>query len=161
MKGMMKYIKHVGAQLNDEFGRKEEQGEEFELKEVFGKFSLDALASCAFGIDAESFSSSESQFVDHAATIFGGGFVSGVGQFLRFVPGMGHIFKFFNINIFHPKSITFFRDIVLQTLKTRKESKERRNDLIDLILDSIKDDKGGNEDDEEVHFLFTDSRTIQ
>merc|ERR1719273_2485395 len=149
MKGMMKYIKLVAGGLGEEIDRKVAAGEEFELKEVFGKFSLDALASCAFGIDAESFSSSESQFVDHAATIFGGGLVSGVGQFLRFVPGMGHIFKFFNINIFYPKSITFFRDIVLQTLKTRKESKERRNDLIDLILDSIKDDKGGNEDDEE------------
>ena len=39
-----------------EFSKNAEAGIEFELKEVFGKFSMDTIASCAFGVDAQSFS---------------------------------------------------------------------------------------------------------
>ena len=124
-------------------------GEEFEQKEVFGKFSLDALASCAFGVDAQSFSDSESHpFVHHAAKIFSNDWISGIGNMLRFVPGVGQIFKLFNINVMHPKSVAFFRDIVLQTIKARKDSKERRNDLIDLILDCMKDENANEEEED-------------
>ena len=63
MKGMLTYIKHVGIALTEEIGRKAEAAEEFEQKEVFGKFSLDALASCAFGVDAESFSYIGNSFI--------------------------------------------------------------------------------------------------
>jgi hypothetical protein len=31
---------------------------EFELKDLFGKFSMDTIASCAFGVDSQSFASS-------------------------------------------------------------------------------------------------------
>ena len=155
MKGMLTYIKHVGVALTEEIGRKAEAAEEFEQKEVFGKFSLDALASCAFGVDAESFSNTESQFVNHAAKIFSTTFVSLIGTMFRFVPGVPQLYKFFNINVFHPKSVDFFKDIVLQTLKARKESKDRRNDLIDLILDCIKDenteDNVNEDDDDQYH----------
>ena len=125
-------------------------GEEFEQKEVFGKFSLDALASCAFGVDAQSFSDSESHpFVYHAAKIFSQNWKSEFGNMLRFVPGVGQIFKLFNINVFHPKSVAFFRDIILQTIKERKGSKEKRNDLIDLILDCMKDENANQEKEED------------
>ena len=41
--------------LVEEFTKLADNGEEFELKSVFGKFSLDALASSAFGVNADSF----------------------------------------------------------------------------------------------------------
>ena len=40
------------------------------MKDVFGKFSLDALASAAFGVDGESFTNKDSLFVKYAARIF-------------------------------------------------------------------------------------------
>ena len=117
---------------------------------MFGKFSLDALATCAFGVDAQSFSNSESSpFVYHAQQIFTNDLVSGVGGMLRFVPGVAQIFKALNINILHPKSVTFFRDVVLQTLKARKDSKDKRNDLIDMILDCSKDENDNEEEDDD------------
>ena len=68
---------------------------------------------------------------------------------MRFVPGVAQIFKALNINIFHPKSVTFFRDVVLQTLKARKDSKDKRNDLIDMILDCSKDENANDEEDDD------------
>merc|ERR1712038_1570947 len=51
MKGMLKFIKHIAGDLEKEIEEKAAAGEEFELKDVYGKFSLDALASSAFGVN--------------------------------------------------------------------------------------------------------------
>ena len=59
---MLKFIQHVSRDLLDEFEKKAKVGEEFELKSVFGKFSLDALASSAFGGNAETFTNKDSKF---------------------------------------------------------------------------------------------------
>ena len=70
MKAMMKFIVEVSENLLAEMEKKSETGE-FELKDVTGKFSLDALASCAFGIDFNSFGGEKSSaFVEHASELF-------------------------------------------------------------------------------------------
>jgi cytochrome P450 len=38
-------------------------------------------------------------------------------------------------------TIIFFRDIIRESMKLRKESKTRRNDLVDLVLDALSDAK--------------------
>jgi cytochrome P450 len=58
MKAMMVFIRETCKHLTDEIRNQSSSGNEFELKNVFGKFSMDTLASCAFGVDAQSFSSS-------------------------------------------------------------------------------------------------------
>ena len=87
MKGMLKYIIHVSGGLVGELENKCQQGEEFELKDVFGKFSLDALASSAFGVDGESFKNKNSKFVKSAARIFEQTKLDMVIFSLRMVPG--------------------------------------------------------------------------
>jgi len=57
MKAMMVFIRETCKHLTDEIRNQSISGNEFELKDVFGKFSMDTLASCAFGVDAQSFSS--------------------------------------------------------------------------------------------------------
>ena len=116
---------------------------------MFGKFSLDALASCAFGVDAQSFSDSESHpFIYHAQELFKNDAISGILRAIRFIPGVSQILQQFNINIQHPKSVKFFRDIILHTINARKGSKEKRNDLIDLILDCMKDENANEEEED-------------
>ena len=57
MKAMMVFIRETSRRLAEEFRKNVEAGTEFELKDVFGKYSMDTIASCAFGVDAQSFSS--------------------------------------------------------------------------------------------------------
>ena len=66
MKGMMKFLEHVSSNLVEEMKAKAQSGDEFELKEIFGKFSLDSLASSAFGVDAESFTNKKSLYNHNA-----------------------------------------------------------------------------------------------
>ena len=137
MKAMMKFIVEVSENLLAEMEKKSETGE-FELKDVTGKFSLDALASCAFGIDFNSFGGEKSSaFVEHASELFKQDIWSFVAIF-KFLPGMPWLFQILNINVQRPKTTKFFRDIVTDTLKTRAKSGERRNDMIDMMVDAMK-----------------------
>lgn len=140
MKVMLKFIKLVAEDLCEEMEKKVKEGEEFELRDVFGKFSLDALASSAFGVDGESFKNKDSLFVKNAANFFKFNTLENIVLFLKFMPGVPQFCEFFKINTMKPRETKFFRDIVLQTIKTRRETKIKRNDLIDMMLECLKDD---------------------
>merc|ERR1712223_543540 len=138
MKHMLKFVVDVSKGLLTEMERQTEKGE-FELKEVTGKFSLDALATCAFGLDFNSFSSESSNaFVENAAEVFKQDIWTSL-VFLKFIPGLAKLFEFFNFNVQKPKQVKFFKEIVTKTLKQRAETGQRRNDMIDMMLDVIND----------------------
>ena len=149
LKGMMKFIMQVSEDLSNEFDKKAEAGEEFELKDVFGKFSLDALASSAFGVNGESFTNDKSVFVKHAKRVFQTKFMDIIHIILRMLPGSHHIYGALKINSTAPEATKFFRDVITQTIRMRRESKERKNDLIDLMLDVIKEDTKEEENGDE------------
>merc|ERR1711892_1171465 len=150
MKNMLKFIKHISIDLTNELGEKAKSKEEFELKDVFGKFSLDALASSAFGVDAESFTNPNSKFVEHAKESFRQTKTDMAVFLIKCIPGVAQLFTWLKLNTFKPKQTKFFRDIILQSIRTRRETKERKNDMVDLMLDCIKDDTPVNEKDEEL-----------
>merc|ERR1711962_1557280 len=149
MKGMMQFLLAVSENLCTELGEKAESGGEFETKEVFGKFSLDALASCAFGMDGQSFSKeSDSIFVKHAKKLFSQEMLAQILIFSKFIPGVAKLYQALNISIQEPNSVKFFRDVVLQNLTARRESKQRRNDLLDIMLDCITEEVDMEEGDD-------------
>ncbi len=66
---MLRFVRDVNRHLVASF-EQEVGSSEFELKEKFGRFSMDSIASCAFGVDAQSFTNGNSQFVKNARAIF-------------------------------------------------------------------------------------------
>ena len=70
MKGMVNFIEEVSNRLVHSFQEVADNGKPIDMKEVFGKFSMDTIASCAFGMDAQSFSSTNSPFVQNARSVF-------------------------------------------------------------------------------------------
>ena len=58
MKSMMVFIRETSQNLIKEILQHATDGNEVELKVLFGKFSMDTIALCAFGVDAQSFSTS-------------------------------------------------------------------------------------------------------
>ena len=126
MKGMLKFINHLAGDLTTEMEKKAKKEEEFELKDVFGKFSIDALASSTFGVNAESFTNENSMFVKHAAAIFKNSKLDFAILALKFIPGVPKLISLLQINTMKPKETRFFRDIILQTIRHRRETKERK-----------------------------------
>jgi len=70
MKAMMVFIRETSQNLTKEIHGHATDGKEVELKDVFGKFSMDTIASCAFGVDAQSFASSGMNFINILRTAF-------------------------------------------------------------------------------------------
>merc|ERR1712172_383676 len=110
MKAMMRFIDIVSDSLVQHMDKNTAMSDGFELKDTMGKFSLDTLASCAFGVDGQSFEDKESVFVK-------------------------------------------------KTIQQRKVSKERKGDLIDLMLDAMEglkeEEEGENEDQYEADMKMT------
>ena len=161
MKAMLRFLLETTQALTGEFQRKANAGEEFELKETFGKFSLDALASCAFAMDAQSFEDKNSVFVKHSARIFLNTRMDNFLMFLRFMPGVPKLQELLNINTFKPKPTKFLSDVVSRALQVRRESGERRNDMIDLMLDCIKEGEregGGENETDEIDQIESDMK---
>merc|ERR1719244_2030389 len=88
-----------------------------DAKDVFGKFTLDAIATSGFGIESNSFKNPDSAFRRTA---------------LRMVRADGYG-SFWDI----PKFLFLFvfAKILRQTVAQRRQSGTRRNDIIDLLLD--------------------------
>ena len=90
---MLKFIQETNKNLDLELLEKAKQGEEFDLKATFGKFSLDSLASCAFGMDAQSFTDKNSVFVKYSARIFQNTLLDNLTAFSRFIPGVNNFLR--------------------------------------------------------------------
>ena len=147
MKAMMRFIDKVSDSLVQHLDKETALSDGFELKDTMGKFSLDTLASCAFGVDGQSFEDKESVFVNNAARIFQN---SKMDQFKIFgamlLPGMATVMRLMGMNTFKPKETMFFANIIRKTIQQRKASKERKDDLVDMMLDAM---EGLKEEDQE------------
>ena len=110
-----------------------------------GKFSLDTL-----GVDGQSFEDKESVFVNPASRISQ---TSKMDQFKIFgamlIPGMAKMMRLLGMNTFKPKETMFFANIVRKTIQQRKASKERKDDLIDLMLDAMEGLKDESQEENE------------
>ena len=140
MKAMMVYVQETCKRLTDALDELAEKNEAFELKELLGKYSMDTIASCAFGVDSQAFVNKDSKFVEYASRIFANKFEDGIKLFMVMIPydiGM-YILRALNIPFWKKNEAEFFYNVILDSLKQRRESKTRRNDLIDLMVDAVK-----------------------
>ena len=53
IKGMARLINDISVKLVDSLDADAKSGSEFDTRVKFGKFSMDSIASCAFGVDAQ------------------------------------------------------------------------------------------------------------
>ena len=142
---MLPLLQEVGDKVEKHIEELSATNENIELKTLMGKFSMDALASCAFGVDSGSFThtTTDSEFVKQAKIVFDFASLKG--------------FIYIMISIFTPKIVKqfvhslgfkkfatwasldaniFFQRVVEASIRQRKESQTRRNDLVDLMIDA-------------------------
>ena len=140
MKAMLIFMQETCDQLVNAFDKYAEKNEAFEVKRVLGSYSMDTIASCAFGVNAESFTNENSKFVQYASTIFTQSLKDGIKFFFAIVPGGLQLMRALDISVMPDTETKFFYQAIMSSLNHRRQHKERRNDLIDLMLDAIKGD---------------------
>ncbi|XP_050439348.1 cytochrome P450 6k1-like [Adelges cooleyi] len=111
---------------------------DLEMKDFFGKFTLDVIATCAFGVESNSL------------TDVSGGFASRVSNFaslsifkrlslyiiLLFLPGIA---RFVPLSFFNMEVIYFCANVIKDAKHYRHTTGQKRNDFLQLLLDGEKD----------------------
>lgn len=108
-----------------------------EMKEFFSKFTIDIIASCAFGLEVDTFKHPENDFKKVAdATMYPNGLKIAIKFFfLYFIP---KIMKIFDISVLERKTKNFFRNTVNDTMAYREKNGIVRPDMIHLLMQTKK-----------------------
>ena len=160
LRKMTPLLQEINRKMDSHISNLARAGEPFETKELGGKFSLDGLASCAFGVETGSFDGKESEFLYHGKNVFkfdGMKFLkivlgSMTPNFVKKVMtnlGIGNAVRYPFANE-HSK---FLMHVIEASFKQRKESKSKRNDLLDMMMEAI---EGNLEDSEADNMHSTD-----
>ncbi|CAG0899602.1 unnamed protein product, partial [Darwinula stevensoni] len=120
-----------------------------DLKAHFGAFTLDVIATCAFGTRLNSLGSPDDPFIKYARKFF---INPRTSTPIGILPFMFPSIMSTNLTFFSREGLRFFADVVQQLLKERKDSGKMgtRGDFIDLLLEVQSSDLKGNVDDETI-----------
>ena len=142
MKAMLPLIELSGKRLAQSLARDLETGGSIDLKDKFGKYSMDVIASCAFGVDSKTFDVDESPLVENAKGVFRTELTDTLKFLVAFMMPFGRrAIELLGIPLMKEKPIMFFHGILQEVTKQRREGKVQRNDLIDLMLRAMSDDE--------------------
>ena len=104
----------------------------FEMKEFFSKFTVDAIATCAFGIKVNSFKNPENEFKKMTNAVIG---TKGVVKLrLMGIFLLPKLMKLLNIGLLNKKVNKFFQNAVCETMAVRDKEGIVRPDMINLLM---------------------------
>jgi hypothetical protein len=98
---------------------------------------METIASCAFGVDAESFSTYESPFVKNANKILNESLLDCLRKVAYCLPGSHQLIELFKIPIIKPGPARFFMESISKTIRHRIDSSYCRHDLVDLMIEAM------------------------
>ncbi|XP_071631198.1 cytochrome P450 9e2-like [Temnothorax longispinosus] len=120
----------------------------YDMKDILGRYTNDAVATCAFGISVDSFKHPNNEFflLAKKAMIFDNWLA-----FKFFLHGNFPLLaKLLNLKMFGPEIEKFFKDIVSNTVKVRDEQGIVRPDMIQLMMETRNKDSGPEFDIDEM-----------
>lgn len=136
---MFDFISKVGQQtaagMKDEI--KQGNVNSFDFKALSTKFSVDVIASCAFGIEVNSFKSPDNDFHKIAKKFTNFASAKTAFKFAGFMV-VPQIMKKLGITLIDKESCKFFEEAIAETMKVREQQGIVRHDMINLLLQARK-----------------------
>ncbi|XP_075749476.1 cytochrome P450 3A24-like isoform X3 [Rhipicephalus microplus] len=106
--------------------------EDVDLKGFYGHFSLDAVASCSFGVKLSQNSPEEGSFIRSAKNVFFAEVTPYVVLCALFQK-LGHTFR---KRIFNRKSFEFYKNATIDIIKKREENNIRHEDFLQMMMNA-------------------------
>ncbi|XP_055693821.1 probable cytochrome P450 9f2 [Lutzomyia longipalpis] len=106
------------------------------MKDLFGRFGTDIIASCAFGLKVNSFRDRENECYRHGQELVDLNGIHGL-KFL-FLLECPKIFKFLRLSLFSKKFSDFFKNTVWGIMKQREKDNIYRPDIINIMMEARK-----------------------
>ena len=102
------------------------------IKDMFGRYTMDTIASCAFGIECNSLSDSKPVFAEKAERFFNASGLRAIKMTLMITLPKLHNFLGFKVDV---PEIEFFSSLTKKSIKAREEGL-KRGDFLDLLLEA-------------------------
>lgn len=132
MKGMFPLVEKKADDLVHHCHKKQRENSTIPLRRSFGLYTLEVISSCAFGMETTSLEDGDSVFNRKVDALFKIGKVR-MAKLMLFIlsPKLATLLK---LNLSQPE-ITFFKDVVVETIKNREET-GKRGDFLDLMMEA-------------------------
>jgi cytochrome P450 family 6 len=139
MKNMFTTLVKCGKELAEFVEEPVKRGDVVEIHDIVARFTTDAIASCAFGIQCNCLKYPEAEFRKWGKRMVELSLVENIiGVLYTLVPSVPIALKL----PLTPWTVsTFFRKVVKETVEFREENEEKRNDFLQLLID-LKEGKG-------------------
>lgn len=103
-----------------------------DMKDVIAKFTTDVIGSTAYGLDVNSLNNPDAEFRKYGKMIFEHDIIRSIeGLLVFFLPNLVSISR---AKLFGKKTSTFLRKVFWEIINQRMESGQKRNDLIDILI---------------------------
>lgn len=139
MRQMFDYVANVGKQtantMKEQINR--ENNNVFEFKAFATKFTVDVIASSAFGIEINSFKDPNNEFQKIALKATNFGSLKMSAKFIGFLISPA-LMKFFKVKLFDDEIEDFFHRAIVEMMQVREEKGIIRYDMINLLMQAKK-----------------------
>jgi cytochrome P450 family 6 len=147
MKMMFSLMTECAEQLQQYLDKPARNGDILEMKDIMARFTTDVIGSCAFGINCNSFTDSNSEFRKMGKRVFERTVGEHLQRRLRQFPPF--LRKLLRVRM-HPREvINFFMGAVKDVIDYREKNNVVRNDFMQLLI-QLKN-KGKVEDDGDIN----------
>jgi cytochrome P450 family 6 len=144
MKMMFDLMTVCAHQLKEYLEKAAGNDEMLEMKDVMAKFTTDVIGLCAFGLQSNAVSDSNSEFRQMGRQVFLSSPLAALRGILELT--FPSLLKIFRIKTFPDKVTNFFIRTVKDVIEYREKNNVSRNDFMQLIIE-LKN-KGRVQDDE-------------
>lgn len=138
MKQMTPLIKECCDQLVEHFGELSKTEGGIQCKDLYGAYSMDAVASTFFGMQIDSQKDPSNPFVKYAKEAFDMGITNLKLLIGLLVPGMAKLYNLLGIQISNKSATSFFIRVINQAIERRKKEENKRKDMLQLMIDAHK-----------------------
>jgi len=153
---MFNLMTECAEQLQQYLDKPARYGDILEMKEVMGMFTTDVIVSCAFGLNCNSFSNSNSEFFKMGKQLFEQFLGIHLQKVLRIFPSF--LLKLFHVRLHPDEAGNFFIGVVKDVIDYREKNNVVRKDFMQLLL-QLKN-KGKIEDDGDIKSEHVQDETV-
>lgn len=142
LKRMLPLMEDCTNVLLENIAKATEEKKSVDCQRLFGAYTIDTIAKCAFGMTINSLLSEDDPFVDKAKRLLD--CCLGWRTVLTMV--CPRIMKWFRFRLLNPETTEFYQKVIHQLVEERKKIRGRE-DFLQLLLDSQNDTQDQNNND--------------
>lgn len=137
LKLMHDQIKECSQHLINNMSSKLETSDQIDVKEIVGKYTIDVIGTCAFGLKMNTIGSENSDFHKYGKKMFRSVFRQLFAHIIKeFFPILIKIVRFQH---FPPDAIQFYHSVISDVFQYRTENNLVRNDLVQTLMQARKE----------------------